>query len=126
MEAAGAAARVPLYRRLVDPFTDVQTLWEFENLFVLSGQTNGAWADLGAEFASLAAAAPGENTARALLERARAFSEFCKTFRAELDRVQRRLRTRAASAAADLKPQAAGAVTAAAQDCRAAPASSPQ
>ncbi len=82
-EAAAAAARVPLYRRLVDPFTPVQVLWEFENLFVLSGQTNGAWSDLTKDFARLAAAAPGEASARAILERAREFTEFCKTFWAE-------------------------------------------
>ena len=42
-EAAAAAARVPLYQRLVDPFTAEEALWEFENLFVLSGQTGGSW-----------------------------------------------------------------------------------
>ena len=33
-EAAAAAARVPLYQRLVDPFNADEALWEFENLFV--------------------------------------------------------------------------------------------
>src|SRR5207244_6623536 len=40
-EATAAAARVPLYRPLVDPFTADEALWEVENLFVLSGQTAG-------------------------------------------------------------------------------------
>jgi hypothetical protein len=40
-EASAAAARVPLHSRLIDPFTTDETLWEFENLFVLSGQTKG-------------------------------------------------------------------------------------
>ena len=82
-EAAGAAARAPLYRRLVDPFTPKQALWEFENLFVLSGQTDGAWSDLAEEFERLRAAPPGEDQARAILERARAFCAFCAGFWAD-------------------------------------------
>lgn len=35
-EAAAAVARVPLYRRLVDPFTSAEALWEFENLLLSS------------------------------------------------------------------------------------------
>src|SRR6185369_5747303 len=45
-QSAAAAARVQLYRRLVDPFTADEALWEFENLFVLSGETQGEWRDL--------------------------------------------------------------------------------
>ena len=82
-EAAAAAARVPLYKRLVDPFTPEQVLWEFENLFVLSGQTNGDWSELAREFDALNRAEPGETAARAILDRARAFSEFCAGFWAE-------------------------------------------
>ena len=52
-EAAAAAARVPLYQRLVDPFTADEALWEFENLFVLSGQTQGAWQEVSSKFAAL-------------------------------------------------------------------------
>jgi sulfite reductase (ferredoxin) len=52
-EAAAAAARVPLYQRLVDPFTADEALWEFENLFVLSGQTQGAWERVSSKFATL-------------------------------------------------------------------------
>jgi hypothetical protein len=54
-EAAAAAARVPLYPRLVDPFNADQALWEFENLFVLSGETEGAWQNVSSEFASMKA-----------------------------------------------------------------------
>jgi hypothetical protein len=82
-DAAAAAARVPLYRRLVDPFTSEQTLWEFENIFVLSGQTNGAWPDLRSEFDRMKRADPDETTARAILDRARAFGEYCSTFSAD-------------------------------------------
>ncbi len=36
-DAAASAARVPLYARLVDPFSADEALWEFENLFCLVG-----------------------------------------------------------------------------------------
>ena len=52
-EAAAAAARVPLYKRLVDPFTSAEALWEFENLFVLSGETAGLWKGISSSFDSL-------------------------------------------------------------------------
>jgi len=52
-EAAAAAARVPLYQQLVDPFTSEEALWEFENLFVLSGQTIGEWEGVSARFEEL-------------------------------------------------------------------------
>jgi len=51
--AAAAAARVPLYRRLVDPFTADEALWEFENLFVLSGETGGSWEGVSSLFEDL-------------------------------------------------------------------------
>jgi hypothetical protein len=52
-ESAAAAARVPLYERLVDPFTAEEALWEFENMFVLSGQTGGEWDDVSLRFEQL-------------------------------------------------------------------------
>ncbi len=52
-EAAAAAARVPLYQRLVDPFTSTEALWEFENLFVLSGDTAGQWTNFSANLEQL-------------------------------------------------------------------------
>jgi len=60
-EAAAAAARVPLYQRLVDPFTSEQALWEFENIFVLSGQTDGAWEGISERFEELRASASQTN-----------------------------------------------------------------
>jgi sulfite reductase beta subunit-like hemoprotein len=80
-EAAAAAARVPLYSRLVDPFTSEEALWEFENLFVLSGQTQGAWKNLSAHFEELkSAGAPDESSARAILNEAREFVSYCENF----------------------------------------------
>ena len=75
--AAAAGARAPLYTRLVDPFTSEQALWEFENLFVLSGQTRGAWTDLAAGFEQLRQSDPDEETAAAALARTRAFIDYC-------------------------------------------------
>jgi len=82
-EAAAAGARVPLYRRLVDPFTAEQALWEFENLFVLSGETGGAWRDVSAEFERLRGQEHDATSARAALDRARAFVAYCGTLPGE-------------------------------------------
>ena len=79
-EAAAAAARVPLYHRLVDPFTDDEALWEFENLFVLSGETDGKWEKLSSHFLELKSYAPEELTARTLLDEVRLFVKYCQGF----------------------------------------------
>ncbi len=100
-EAAAAAARVPLYRRLVDPFTPEQALWEFENIFVLSGQTGGSWSELSGEFARLKRAEPGEAAAREILDRARAFGDFCAGFWAEPIKFKEAHAAPAAEAATD-------------------------
>jgi sulfite reductase beta subunit-like hemoprotein len=106
-EAAAAAARVPLYERLVDPFTADEALWEFENLFVLSGQTHGAWEGVSSKFVTLKAnglndvrqtsvcrnlaedssdetrrqtevcRTPNEEAARAIVDEARSFVGYC-------------------------------------------------
>ncbi len=83
--AAAAAARVPLYERLVDPFTADEALWEFENLFVLSDETGGAWEEVSSLFEdllsnvrrSLDARDLAEEAARTLLEEARRFVAYC-------------------------------------------------
>jgi sulfite reductase (ferredoxin) len=77
-EAAAAAARVPLYQRLVDPFTSLEAMWEFENLFVLSGQTNDSWQNLLANFEGVKAGAADEVTVRSGLELAREFLGYCE------------------------------------------------
>ncbi len=87
-EAAAAAARVPLYQKLVDPFTSLEALWEFENLFVLSGQTDGSWSNLSATFELLKSdvaldAMPDKDyaaTAQAAMELAREFVSYCEKF----------------------------------------------
>jgi sulfite reductase beta subunit-like hemoprotein len=79
-EAAASAARVPLYRRLVDPFTGDEALWEFENLFVLSGETHGEWQQLSSRFLELKGYGPTDNAASALLSKARSFINYCERF----------------------------------------------
>jgi Sulfite reductase, beta subunit (hemoprotein) len=75
-EAAGAAARVPLFERLVDPFTTDEALWEFENLFVLSGETK-VWEGISSRFEGLKKINAGEAGARTILEEARRFTDYC-------------------------------------------------
>ena len=79
-EAAAAAARVPLYQKLVDPFTSLEALWEFENLFVLSGKTGGSWKNLLATFEEVKTGAADEASTTAALELAGEFVSYCKTF----------------------------------------------
>lgn len=81
-EAAAAAARVPLYARLVDPFTSLEALWEFENLFVLSGQTKGSWKNLQANFEAVKSGEADEASALAALEMAGEFISYCEGFSA--------------------------------------------
>ena len=77
-DAAAAAARVPLYERLVDPFTADEALWEFENLFVLSGETQGGWEGVSSYFEMLKKRTADEAAARAILEVARDFVSYCE------------------------------------------------
>jgi sulfite reductase (ferredoxin) len=81
-EAAAAAARVPLYQRLVDPFTSLEALWEFENLFVLSDQTDGSWNEVSSTFENFKTGPADEITAQAALDMAREFVSFCERFSA--------------------------------------------
>ena len=86
-EAAAAAARVPLYQRLVDPFTSAEALWEFENLFVLSDQTGGLWKNISSNFDALKAKVLGKinrsegedwaNATQEILSQARSFLNYC-------------------------------------------------
>jgi hypothetical protein len=79
---------VPLYRRLVDPFTSAEALWEFENLFVLSGETRGLWKNISSNFDSLKAKAlevvrrreaeVAANATQEILSQARSFLNYCE------------------------------------------------
>ncbi|MCM3874687.1 MAG: nitrite/sulfite reductase [Pyrinomonadaceae bacterium] len=106
-EAAAAGARVPLYQHLVDPFTSEEALWEFENLFVLSGQARGDWDGVSSRFEQLKVSCLSqgsvdgetagadfngnhtearqtlEATARQILDEARKFVSYCALERKE-------------------------------------------
>ena len=79
-EAAAAAARVPLYARLVDPYSSDEALWEFENLFVLSGQTKGEWPNVTDRFLQLKHGKSNETGVKIILDDARKFVTYCGTF----------------------------------------------
>jgi dissimilatory sulfite reductase (desulfoviridin) alpha/beta subunit/uncharacterized protein (UPF0332 family) len=79
-EAAAAGARVPLYSRLVDPFKSDEALWEFENLFVLSGQTKGEWLNVSSRFLELRDSEANETAAQLILAEVRKFVAYCADF----------------------------------------------
>ncbi len=79
-EAAACAARVPLYQRLVDPFTSDQALWEFENIFVLSGMTGDEWKDISNWFESRKNRTADDGSAREILGGAQRLIEYCASF----------------------------------------------
>lgn len=76
-EAAAAAVRVPLYARLVDPFTADEALWEFENLFVLSGDAAGEWENVSSRFIELRSYEANESAAMGILDEAKRLVEYC-------------------------------------------------
>jgi len=82
-EAAAAAARVLLYAHLVDPFNSEQALWEFENIFVLSGPPGGVWTGLSSRLEDWKRAEPSESAAREILDEARSFLGYCTELHAE-------------------------------------------
>ena len=77
-EAAACAVRIPLYSRLVDPFTADEALWEFENLFVLSGETQGEWQSVSSRFVELKSHEATETTAMGILDEARRLVDYCQ------------------------------------------------
>ncbi len=78
------SAHVPLYTKLVDPFTADQTFWEFENLIVRTGEADQKWLNLREQFGNFK---DGEKTA----EKAIVFMELAKDFHSECQKVQAQL-----------------------------------
>ncbi len=83
-ETMAYAARVPLYARLVDPFTSEQVLWEFENIFVRAGLSGPEWKELAGKVESEKKAPPSEARARALIDLARKHLSECERLRAQV------------------------------------------
>jgi sulfite reductase (ferredoxin) len=65
--ACSATAHVPLYTKLVDPFTDEQTIWEFENMLVRSGEADDKWIDIAARLKEKLATEPTKEIAEEML-----------------------------------------------------------
>ena len=79
-EAAADAVRVPLYDRLVDPFSSEEALWKFETLFVLTGETNGSWQDFSARFEKLRNNGKDQETASEILKNAKKLIAFIEQY----------------------------------------------
>jgi sulfite reductase (ferredoxin) len=82
--ACSDSAHVPLYTKLVDPFTPEQTIWEFENLVVRTGETNEKWLDISHRFMEYR---DGEASASKAIE----FLEVAKSFHSDCEKVQEQL-----------------------------------
>lgn len=65
--ACSATAHVPLYTKLVDPFTDEQTIWEFENMLVRTGEADSKWINIAARLREKLNVEPTKEIAEELL-----------------------------------------------------------
>jgi sulfite reductase (ferredoxin) len=66
-QACSATAHVPLYTKLVDPFTDEQTIWEFENMLVRTGEADNKWIDIAVRLKEKISMEPTKEIAEELL-----------------------------------------------------------
>jgi len=82
--ACSDSAHVPLYTKLVDPFTPEQTLWEFENLVVRTGETDDKWINIHDNFINTRNAEPTAEGAIKFLEVAKEFHAACQKIQKEL------------------------------------------
>jgi hypothetical protein len=83
-EAMAAAARVPLYTVLVDPFTSEQALWEFENIFARSGRSGPEWIHFAQKVEDEQKAEASEARAQALIALARKHLAECERLHSEI------------------------------------------
>jgi len=82
--ACSASAHVPLYTKLVDPFTPDQTIWEFENLLVRTGEADQKWLDIAEKLKDEKSQEPEEEQAVEMLD-------IAKEFHVECERIQEQL-----------------------------------
>lgn len=82
--ACADSAHVPLYTKLVDPFTPEQTMWTFENLCVLTGEADSKWENVSGRFRDYL---QGEASA----QNAITFLELAKEFHGECQQLQKKL-----------------------------------
>ena len=83
-EAMAQASRVPLYAKLVDPFTSEQALWEFENIYARSDMSGSEWLDFAERLEAEKNREPTENRARNLIELAKKQLAECERLHTEI------------------------------------------
>ena len=74
----------PLYTKLVDPFTSEQTMWEFENLLVRTGDADERWLDISGVLKDMLDQAASEELAVEMLEIAKDIYTECERIQANL------------------------------------------
>jgi len=79
--SCAASAHVPLYSKLVDPFDSEQTIWEFENLLVRTGDADERWLDISGVLKDMLDQEASEELAVEMLE-------IAKDLYAECERIQ--------------------------------------
>ncbi len=82
--SCAASAHVPLYTKLVDPFTSEQTMWEFENLLVRTGESDERWLDISGVLKDMLDQEPTEDLAVEMLEIAKDLYSECERIQANL------------------------------------------
>jgi len=82
--SCAASAHVPLYTKLVDPFTSEQTMWEFENLLVRTGDADEKWLDISGVLKDMVGQEPSEELAVKLLGVAKDLYSECERIQANL------------------------------------------
>jgi len=82
--SCAASAHVPLYTKLVDPFTSEQTMWEFENLLVRTGDADERWLDISGVLKDMLDQAASEELAVEMLEIAKDIYTECERIQANL------------------------------------------
>jgi sulfite reductase (ferredoxin) len=87
--SCASSAHVPLYTKLVDPFTSEQTMWEFENLLVRTGETDGRWKDIYSTLKDKISLEPTAELASEMLSIAKDIYAECERLQAELSKSSR-------------------------------------
>ncbi len=82
--ACSDSAHVPLYAKLVDPFTPEQTIWEFENILVRTGDADKRWMNVSKTFTDYRTGSYGPEDAVKFLELAKDFNTECRRVHSEL------------------------------------------
>lgn len=85
-QSCSASAHVPLYTKLVDPFTPVQTMWEFENLLVRTGEADVRWLDISSVLRDKIGSEPTADLAADMLSTAKDLYAECERLQAALSK----------------------------------------